>query len=282
MVRVASVFFALVLAALPLAGACVDDDFADAQFLCHIGGGEDECPSGMVCDPDGRCRASHSGDSCVPRSCDQASPSCGTLDDGCGKTMQCSCWPPLSCGGAGIAGKCGCLPEQVIERTASAFWNDQTIGKVVWSDPGSASRSDDAVSSADLAASETSNYLKGAEFGFDLPSTAVVKGIELVIERSASAGSAVNDHEVRIALNGALQPKIIKQTVAWGTEDANVTYGSATDLWEAAEVTPALINQSNFGMALSVSASAAASARVDAIRARVYFANPACPDGGTL
>jgi hypothetical protein len=280
--RLASGFFAVVFALLPLAAACVDDDFADAQFLCHVGGGEDECPSGMVCNPDGRCRSPSAADGCIPRTCDQALPSCGSLDDGCGKTIQCGCWPPLSCGGAGIAGKCGCLPQQVIERSASAFWNDQSITGAAWSNPSNARKSDDGVASATLGVDEHSNYLKAAEFGFDLPSTAVVQGIELVVERSASAAAVVSDHEVRIAIDGVLQPKIDKKPEPWGTADSSETYGSSTELWEASGITPALINESNFGMALAVvSTGAGVSANVDSIRFRVHFANPTCPDGGT-
>lgn len=48
-----------------------------------------------------------SGCTCRPRTCDPMA--CGTMDDGCGGTLDCgeTCIGTLTCGGAGQAGRCG-------------------------------------------------------------------------------------------------------------------------------------------------------------------------------
>jgi hypothetical protein len=271
----------LALMATLIASSCVDDDFADGQFLCSPTGGTDECPPGMKCDASGRCRhPADPGDACTPKTCEELAPLCGTRDDGCGAILDCGCWPPLWCGGAGVTGECGCLPEQTVERFAGALYDDGTIGTVAWSDPESATLSDDARATADLADADVTNYLRAADFRFELPATAVVQGIELSVERSADVSDVVSDHEVRVAVDGALLPKVFVDGATWGSSDAVVGYGGETDLWDSAEtITPALVNQTNFGVAIAATASGgAAQARVDSVRVKVYFANPTCPE----
>lgn len=268
-----------------LALACVEEDFADGQFLCSPTGGADECPPGMSCGKDGLCRtpAKPSDAQCTPRSCESVSPLCGTLDDGCGGTLACGCWSPYTCGGAGVPGQCGCLPEQTLERSAGAFWSDATIGSVAWTDPANARLSDAAHAVAELGEGDVSHYLKAADFGFELPEGAVVLGVEIVIERSSSdAASTLEDHEVRLAVDGVLAPKIAAESDAWSETETDFAYGGAGDLWDLPEIARQLVNQPNFGMALAVTSSkGSASARVDAIRIKVHVANPTCPDAGS-
>jgi hypothetical protein len=268
-----------VLAALSLLPvACVDDEFGDAQFLCSPSGGADECPPDMACSEDGRCR--RKALPCTPKTCEQQSPLCGELDDGCGNKLDCSkCWPGLSCGGGGVIGECGCMPKQELERAAGAFWNDATIGSVGWSDPDFARDDDGKVATAKLGATQTSNYLKAADFRFSLASTAVVEGIEVLIQRSASAEAAIGDHEVRVALEGQLLPKIGQKPETWPSTETPASYGGIGDLWDAdSELPPALVSKANFGVALAVkSAGEAGSAEVDSIRVRLFVANPTCP-----
>jgi hypothetical protein len=263
-----------------LATACVDDDFADGQFLCSPSGGADECPPDMTCGVDGRCRRA-ADPACKPLTCADLAPLCGERDDGCGNTIDCSqsCWPPLSCGGAGVVGECGCLPDQKLERIGSAFWNDATIGSVGWSNPELAGNADDAFATAKLGTTATSNYLKAADFGFKLASTSVVEGIEVVIDRSASSDTAISDHELRVALDGLFLPKVGQSSGPWPSTEAAASYGGMGELWDAdSAITPALVNKANFGIALAVkTAGEAATAKVDSIRVRLFVTDPTCP-----
>jgi hypothetical protein len=277
-VRIAVAKAMLLLGCLPLA-ACVDDDFADGQFLCSPSGGADECPPEMSCDQEGRCRRS-ADPACKPRACADLAPLCGKRDDGCGGTIDCSdeCWPPQSCGGGGVVGECGCVPKQELEHTAGAFWNDATLGSVSWSNPELARDDDGAFATAELGDAAISNYLKAADFRFNLASTAIVEGVEIIVDRSASSEAALADHALRVALEGQLLPKIGQSPEAWPSTEAAARYGGAGDLWDAdAEIPPAVVNKANFGVALAVAATGgAATARVDSIRVRLFVANPSC------
>lgn len=280
MTRPGATLLSPLLLAAVLAASCVDDDFTDGQFLCSPTGGADECPPGMKCDASGLCRhPAEPGDACVPDTCEALAPLCGTRGDGCGGVLDCGCEPPNWCSGGGVIGQCGCAPEQTVERAPSALYNDGTIGSVAWADAENAIASDDAAAVAALADGETSNYLRAADFRFELPPTAVVVGIEVVIERSADAADVIADHEVRVAVDGALLPKKFVDAASWSVTDATSSYGDATDLWDATEtITPALVNQANFGVALAAKATgAAAEALVDSVRIKLHIENPTCP-----
>jgi hypothetical protein len=271
----------ILLGACAFAAACVDDEFDEGQFLCAPGAGEQECPPGLSCAADGRCRkpASLPGDACVPKSCVSVAPACGALDNGCGGAMQCFCAPPDTCGGGGVLGRCGCAREQTADRAPGAFWNDATIGSIGWTEPSRARASDDAHAAApDIGLGEITNYLKAADFGFQLPSSSVIRGIQVLIERSSSGPATLVDHQVRVALDGKLLPHVAERPESWPAQDAVVGYGGETELWEAEAVTPELVNRPNFGMALAVTGQGEqATAQVDQIRIRLFFTNPACP-----
>ncbi|MBI3071808.1 MAG: hypothetical protein HYY84_06720 [Deltaproteobacteria bacterium] len=51
---------------------------------------------------------------CTPRTCADAGATCGTIFDGCGGTQNCgACTVPETCGGDGVANRCGCSPDNV-------------------------------------------------------------------------------------------------------------------------------------------------------------------------
>ena len=88
-------------------GALDEGERCDAELLggasceSEVGAGGTLACAGNCLDFD------TSGCECLPRSCDALE--CGEVDDGCGGTMDCgqSCPGALSCGGAGVAGRCG-------------------------------------------------------------------------------------------------------------------------------------------------------------------------------
>jgi hypothetical protein len=52
---------------------------------------------------------------CTPKTCPQVGTDgnqlCGTISDGCGGQINCSCTGEYdTCGGGGVAGECGCTP----------------------------------------------------------------------------------------------------------------------------------------------------------------------------
>ena len=67
------------------------------------------CPEGKFCNGSGKC----SDIPCAPKSCQAQGADCGQIGDGCGGYHpNCGdCTAPLTCGGAGVANKCGCTPK---------------------------------------------------------------------------------------------------------------------------------------------------------------------------
>ncbi|MFH0903487.1 MAG: formylglycine-generating enzyme family protein [Pseudomonadota bacterium] len=59
-------------------------------------------------------------DGCTPTSCTSEKKNCGTISDGCGKSLDCgSCIWPESCGGGGTANVCGCTPTTTCEAAGA-------------------------------------------------------------------------------------------------------------------------------------------------------------------
>jgi hypothetical protein len=68
------------------------------------------CPTGQTCGGGGvagQC-GTHDGGSCQAQTCAQQGFTCGLAGDGCGGTLSCgNCPAGQTCGGGGVAGKCG-------------------------------------------------------------------------------------------------------------------------------------------------------------------------------
>lgn len=280
---------------LGVALSCVvDESFDDAQFLCDPKGGEDECPEGLSCSLDGRCRHSPAtpdggtggkdggtDGSCFPTTCSTLAPRCGELDDGCGSTLSCGCTAPYTCGGGGKLGECGCTKAQAQTRAADAVFEAKITGNVAWTNLNDAMLSDDkwASTATPLDAGKTTNQLKASAFGFSLPANAKVLGVVVSIERSASgSATALKDQDVRVLVKGLPLATNGAKTAAWPTTDAVAEYGSPSELWGASAISKTDVEAADFGVLLTVTASAAATPRVDAISMTVHFEDPACPN----
>lgn len=107
--------------------------------------------------------------------------------------------------------------------------------------------------------SETSDWLRGSNFGFSVPKGATIEGIKLEISREASATNSISDGSLRL-LNANDEPvgDDKKSTSKWPTTKAIATYGGETDTWNASS-TPAIVNHANFGARLYVDNSAPSS-----------------------
>jgi hypothetical protein len=279
-----------------LFAACVDESFDDGQFLCDPQAGSDECPSEMVCGNDGRCAHQPSGgggttgtggsspDGCVALTCDDVGNQCGAISNGCGKLISCDCELPLTCGGEGVTGECGCAPVKSVTHSPGVLYTDGTFGDVDWSNADAGGKSsDEEWAIATLAAGEATHWLKANGFGFALPTGAVVVGVELAVERSKESGAGtVKDATVRVLVAGLPLPLDAKSGSAWPARDAIASYGGATELWGATAITEAEVAAPAFGVAIAAAASdGAATPRVDHVQLTVHYEDPACAgDGG--
>jgi hypothetical protein len=159
-----------------------------------------------------------------------------------------------------------------------ASYNDVTFGTVAWTTPGNATTDDGAYAQGAPGGGDT-NYLHSDNFGFNVPSPAVIDGIEVAIERHALSGT-IKDSRVRIVKGGVVGATEKGDLInTWPLVDTVKTYGANNDLW-GETWTAGDINASNFGVVLSVTDSADL-ALVDHVAITVYFSlcTPA-PIGG--
>lgn len=128
-------------------------------------------------------------------------------------------------------------------------------------------------------------YLRGSNFGFSIPATATILGIEASV-----IWAATSDHytlaDLKLAwgasaVNLSTTNKAAGENI--GGDGGEVTfYGGESDLWgeTTATLTPTVINSTDFGFVLKPAKASALSSAVsiDAFRVRVFYSE-ATPDG---
>jgi len=145
-----------------------------------------------------------------------------------------------------------------------------------WLFSGSLASQDDVGARVDLTSNGTTNSrsepLFGTDLGFAIPLGAEVRGVTLHVRRRAPKPSNedVRDDEVRLALNGQADGDN-RAVHPWPDGFITVQYGGPTDTWGMA-LTPAIVNQSSFGVALrAANFGSAGFAFVDTIEVEVTF-----------
>ena len=158
---------------------------------------------------------------------------------------------------------------------AATCVDDGTVGTLAWTSPGNARISDDAYVTARQDNSVVSHYLKCTGFGFAIPSSATILGIEVDWERLAQVATNGNqDSAVRLVKAGTVDTSVNRAVAgAWSTTQAFYPYGGPSDLWGVAW-TPLDINASGFGAALSVqfiNGGGMSTASVDSVKITVTY-----------
>jgi hypothetical protein len=162
-------------------------------------------------------------------------------------------------------------------RSASAGADMLGVGTIVWNNPGFITIQDANDSTAILTPVGISHYLAATDFGFSIPADAPIVGIQVTIHRRASGSFDVKDHSLRLIKGGVVTGDNRANLVdAWTTSYVAAAYGNASDLWN--EIwSPADINASNFGVALSASNKDTVNgrtARVDFVQISVTYGLP--------
>lgn len=155
-----------------------------------------------------------------------------------------------------------------------------------WTNPGNAASSNSSYATYSFttglgSGTATTADLTAKNFGFSIPSTAIILGIKVEIQKLASSNTSgiyTRDNAL-VLVNGATQTDISSNkantATNWTTTNAYYTYGSSADVWSAA-LTPAIINSSNFGLRFRATLNTANilttnTAYVDHIRMTVYY-----------
>ena len=170
---------------------------------------------------------------------------------------------------------------------AVTAWKSPALGENIdrssytaWSNPTNIYTSNDVRADVVLAAYADSDWLRATQFGFttsDIPSGAVVIGIEVKIERKASSSVGLRDSLLYMCLSGSTQGSDQHSSSSWPwTPEATATYGSSSSLWGWTAITDANVRDSTFGVQLSVDnyASSGRTAYVDHVQIRVHFRIP--------
>ena len=122
-----------------------------------------------------------------------------------------------------------------------------------WSNPGNITTALAPFTTVSLGNS-ASDYLQATNYGFNIPTNATIKGIQVTINRqsnSNNSGQSIHDDVVQLIKGGVITGGDKATSADWPTTLGQATYGAVNDLW-GTTWTPAQINASNFGVALSI------------------------------
>ncbi|HCE58418.1 MAG TPA: hypothetical protein DER09_11445 [Prolixibacteraceae bacterium] len=156
--------------------------------------------------------------------------------------------------------------------------NLTVVGSVAWTNPSNIATTIINDYSHVTLNNNASNYLVGTNYGFVIPTNAIVVGIEVTIGKNRESGrdNVMVDNEVRLIKNGV----VIGANYADGTTNWNrdnqvreAIYGGPNDLWNTTW-TPSEINANNFGAAISAITSQNIYANVYYIRITITYTTP--------
>ena len=146
---------------------------------------------------------------------------------------------------------------------------------IAWGTPENARNTEGQFALTKLGLGETSEHLRITDFGFTIPASATIKGVEVELKRQAS-DTGIGDGNIELWLDGAPSDRPKFLATAWprlivGTHH----YGQAVDTW-GNDLTPALVGKPGFGveiyaLRLQDAGEAPLEARVDSMRISIFY-----------
>ncbi|MFZ2339437.1 MAG: hypothetical protein WAW07_06895 [Bacteroidales bacterium] len=128
--------------------------------------------------------------------------------------------------------------------------DDSGIGSIEWANPSNARTDNNIYSQASISIPRgVTHYLKATNFGFNIPESATILGIQATIGRYGQSSNII-DYSVRLLKNGTVAGTDLVSTNLWPSPEAAASYGGTSNLW-GTTWSPSEINASNFGVALS-------------------------------
>ncbi len=184
-------------------------------------------------------------------------------------------------------------------NTAAANGNDASIGSVSWANTGNTQAADGAYTTATsllstgvLPISTTTNYLSLSNFGFSIPATYTICGIGISVVKGYNSLLSINgsvvDNVVQLATISGTTPTLLGVNEANATNwtyntPVNTMYGGAGGYWgiPPASLVPSMVNNNNFGVAISATvitaplqASVGITAAIDQVSMTIYTTPP--------
>ncbi len=170
---------------------------------------------------------------------------------------------------------------------SAATQDDSDVATPAWSSASSATISDDSRATVPLDKDVTSEFIHITDFDFVIPSTAIIDGILVSIERHRETGTGglsggpITDEVVNLIKAGSTVGSDLGTVTAWPVSDLAEDHGSSSDLW-GTSWTPAEINDPDFGVAISAkrsggSPSTSPEARIDSVSVTVTYHGDVTP-----
>ena len=128
---------------------------------------------------------------------------------------------------------------------AGAGENNAGIGATAWTNPGNVTLGDAADATCNAGAS--SQYLVARNFPLGVPTNARILGITVRAEASEHTAGTESLNAQLQNESGTLIGSSQAQTIS-GTPKAVYTYGSVSDAWGTTTLTPAVVNDADFGV----------------------------------
>lgn len=159
-------------------------------------------------------------------------------------------------------------------------------GGLTWTNPGNAVSSNNTYASMAGVTDETiEDYLKATGFGFSIPD-GTIDGIVVEIDGRAVGGDTTAcNTSAALVINGLINANYAKPGATWVPDagESTLTFGTSSDDWDggvATQLTPADINDADFGVAFTANtANAATTFEVDHIRITVHYTPAASGPG---
>lgn len=132
--------------------------------------------------------------------------------------------------------------------TGATATNVDNGGGTAWTVSQSPAR---GVCSAALDFDAQTDYLEITNFGFAIPSGAIITGVVATITRDADVAASAFDQNVKLIVSGSIAGDNQADFITpWPTSSTAATYGAFNSVW-GATLTRAIVNASNFGVAIS-------------------------------
>lgn len=161
------------------------------------------------------------------------------------------------------------LQRQTARTNPGTMADDGSVGSVSWSNPNNAKVSDNVYAVANFGSTPgDTHYLKATNFGFAVPSDAIINGIYVAKEGKFTGGGG-GFSAAKLVVGGSVVGT--EHQKSFGTE-AYYSSGELFDLW-GLSLTPADINDPNFGVALytHLTSASSASVSIDNIQMKIYY-----------
>jgi len=156
-------------------------------------------------------------------------------------------------------------------------------GKPLWSNP-TYIQAEANYAVCSVSGETYSGWLRASSFGFAIPSGATIDGIKVEISRCSPTAGVIKDSSLRLVDASGTNVGDDKASASyWLIDQTTATYGDASDTWGASP-TPAMVNDSDFGIRLSAANTDGYShaAYVYWVKITVYYTEAEAPTVDTL